>query len=153
MTRFSFMCINPYSHHQHIIKSLKCGCRCPGAKKTLVWRTAIFLTCCWELSSVLHFNIESPFRDNMKIRWSWWESLNDDVIKWKHFSRYWPFVQGIHRSPVNFPRKSQWRGALMFSLICAWIKWLNKQPWGWWFEMPSCPLWCHCNDIGKTAPL
>ena len=18
---------------------------------------------------------------------------------------------------------------------------------GWWFEMPSCPLWCHCNDI------
>ena len=23
---------------------------------------------------------------------------------------------------------------------------LSKQPWGWWFEMPSCPLWCHCND-------
>ena len=26
---------------------------------------------------------------------------HDDVIKWKHFSRYWPFVRGIHRSPVN----------------------------------------------------
>ena len=25
----------------------------------------------------------------------------DDVIKWKHFTRYWPFVRGIHRSPVN----------------------------------------------------
>ena len=24
---------------------------------------------------------------------------HDDVIKWKHFSRYWPFVLGIHRSP------------------------------------------------------
>ena len=24
---------------------------------------------------------------------------NDEVIKWKHFPRYWPFVQGIHRSP------------------------------------------------------
>ena len=47
--------------------------------------------------------------------------LRDDVIKWKHFPRYWPFVRGIHRSPVNFPRKGQWRGALMFSLICAWI--------------------------------
>ena len=28
---------------------------------------------------------------------------------------------GFHRSPVNFPHKGQWRGALMFSLICAWI--------------------------------
>ena len=25
-------------------------------------------------------------------------------------------------------------------------KWLSKQSWGWWFEMPSCPLWRHCND-------
>ena len=25
----------------------------------------------------------------------------DDVIKWKHFPRQWPYVQGIHRSPVN----------------------------------------------------
>ena len=31
-------------------------------------------------------------------------------------------VQGIHRSPANSPHKGQWRGALMFSLICAWIK-------------------------------
>ena len=22
---------------------------------------------------------------------------HDDVIKWKHFPRYWPFVKGIHR--------------------------------------------------------
>ena len=26
---------------------------------------------------------------------------HDDVIKWKHFPGYWPFVRGIHRSPVN----------------------------------------------------
>ena len=44
---------------------------------------------------------------------------HDDVIKWKHCPRYWPFVWEIHRSPVNFPHKGQWRGALMFSLICA----------------------------------
>ena len=41
-------------------------------------------------------------------------------MKWKHFARYWPFVRGIHRSPVNLPHKGQWRGALKFSLICAW---------------------------------
>ena len=46
---------------------------------------------------------------------------HDDVIKWKHFPRYWPFVRVIHRSPVNIPHKGQWRGALVFSLVCAWI--------------------------------
>ena len=46
---------------------------------------------------------------------------HEDVIKWKHFPRYWPFVRGILRSPVNSRHKGQWRGALMFSLICAWI--------------------------------
>ena len=24
--------------------------------------------------------------------------IHDDVIKWKHFPRNWPFVRGIHRS-------------------------------------------------------
>ena len=44
-----------------------------------------------------------------------WDVLYDDVIKWKHFPRYWPFVRRIHRSPVNSPHKGQWRGVLMFS--------------------------------------
>ena len=56
---------------------------------------------------------------------------HDDVIKWKHFPRYGPFVRGIHRSPVNPPHKGQWRGALMFSSICAWINgWGNNHEAG-----------------------
>ena len=52
---------------------------------------------------------------------------HDDVIKWKHFPRYWPFARGIHRSPVNSPHKGQWRGVLMISLICDWINgWVNN---------------------------
>ena len=47
--------------------------------------------------------------------------LHDDVIKWKHFSRYWSLVREIHRSPMNSPHKGQWDGALMFSLMWAWI--------------------------------
>ena len=39
----------------------------------------------------------------------------DDVIKWKHFPRYWPFFRGIHRSPVDSSHKGQGRGALMYS--------------------------------------
>ena len=43
----------------------------------------------------------------------------------------WPFVWGIHRSPVNSPHKGQWRGALIFSLICAWINtWVNSREAG-----------------------
>ena len=57
--------------------------------------------------------------------------LNCDVISWKHFSRYWPFVRGIHRWPVNSPHKGQWRGALIFTLICAWIdSWVHNRKAG-----------------------
>ena len=56
---------------------------------------------------------------------------HDDVIKRKHLPRYWPFVRGIHRLPVNSPHKGQWHGALMFSLICAWINgWVNNREAG-----------------------
>ena len=52
---------------------------------------------------------------------------HDDVIKWDHFPRYWPFVRRIYRLPVNSPHKGQRRGALMFSLICTWINaWVNN---------------------------
>ena len=74
-----------------------------------------------------------------------------DVIKWNYFPHYWPFVWGIHRSAVNSPHKGQWRGALMFSLICALNKRLSKQSSGWWFETPLRSLWRHCN--GHSYPL
>ena len=69
---------------------------------------------------------------------TWWVNMrhrdrisHDDVIKWKHFPRYWPFVRGIHRSPVKSPHKDEWRGALTFSLICAWINdWINNREAG-----------------------
>ena len=76
-------------------------------------------------------------------QWLW---HHDDVIKWKHFPRYWLFVRGIHRSPLNSPHKSQWRGALMFFFNLRPNKRFNKQSSGWWFEKPSRSLWRHCND-------
>ena len=54
-------------------------------------------------------------------------SYPDDVIKWKHFSRYWPFVRVIHRSSMDSPHKCQWREALVISLICTWTSsWANN---------------------------
>ena len=59
------------------------------------------------------------------------QTYHDDVIKWKHFPCYWPFVWGIHRSTVNSPHKGQWHGALMSSLICAWTNgWVNNHKAG-----------------------
>ena len=61
---------------------------------------------------------------------------HDDVIKWKHFPRYSPFVQWIHWSLVNSPHKGQWHGALMLCLICAWIN-------GWVNNLEAGDLSCH----------
>ena len=41
------------------------------------------------------------------------------------------FSTWIHLLPGNSPHKGQWRGALMFSFICAWIKcWGNNREAG-----------------------
>ena len=76
--------------------------------------------------------------------------LHDDVIKWKHFPRYWSFVRGIHRWPVNSP--SQRPVTRSFDVFCDLClnKRLSKHSWGRWFETPSHPLWRHCNVIGYT---
>ena len=51
----------------------------------------------------------------------------DDVIKWKQFSRYWP----LWEESTGHPHKDQRRGALQFSLICAWINgWANNRDVG-----------------------
>ena len=82
--------------------------------------------------------------------------LHEDVIKWKHFLRYWPFVWGNHRSPLNSPQKGKWHGALMFSLIFARINgWVNNREAGdlrrhrghydvtvMDFGAPTCYIWC-----------
>ena len=57
------------------------------------------------------------------------------VAWWRHqmeiFSALLTLCVGIHRSPVNSPHVGQSRGALMFSLICAWINgWVNNREAG-----------------------
>ena len=76
---------------------------------------------------------------------------HDDVIKWKHFPRYWPFVQGIHRLPVNSQAKTS-DADLWYLFDLRMNKRLSKQAWGWWLETPSGPLWRHCNVNMRTLP-
>ena len=81
--------------------------------------------------------------------------IHDDDIKWKHFPRYWPFVQlALWNSPVTgeFPPQRPQTRSFDVSLICVLNKLLSEQSWGWWFETPS-HLWRHCNVRGHLAPM
>ena len=72
------------------------------------------------LSRWLHSNDRE-----MPVKIQWWRHQMET------FSALLAFVRGIHRSTVNSQHKGQWRGALMFSLICAWINsWVNNREAG-----------------------
>ena len=75
--------------------------------------------------------------------WQW----HDDVIKWKHSPRYWSFVRGTHRSPVNS------RSFNVFFDLRLNQQW-SEQWRSWWFETPLRSLWRHydgqfqiCNPV------
>ena len=116
-----------------------CSCSILGYHISTILHMTAQLLCHFRIIVVYVDKGKSNFyriRITMEKRWwhgiwptnPWWQlTMHDDVIKWKHFPHYWPFMQGIHRSPVNSPHKGQWRGALMFSLICVWINnWVNN---------------------------
>ena len=75
------------------------------------------------------------------------ENWHDDVIKWKHFPRYWPFFAG--NSPVTGEFPAQRPVTLSFDVFfdLRLNKRWSKQCRGWWFEAPSCPWWRHCIDM------
>ena len=72
-----------------------------------------------------------------------------DIIKWKPFPRYWSFVVGIHRSPVNSPDKGPMMRTLMFlwcgsaSAVKQTLKWLVI-----WDSMAF--IWRHRNELWNT---
>ena len=64
--------------------------------------------------------------DAIWLQWYIWWRRQMEI-----FSALLALCGGIHRSPVNFPHKGQWRAALVFSLICAWMNgWVNNHETG-----------------------
>ena len=80
---------------------------------------------CWEFSCVT---------DNQGTTW------------WRHqmetFSTLLALCVG--NSPVTGEFPSQRPVTRSFRVF--FVLSLNKCLWGWWFEMPSCSLWHHCNE-------
>ena len=73
------------------------------------------------------------------------QSFHDDVIKWKHFPRYWSFVRGI-RSPVTDEFPSQRPVTRSFDVFfeLRLKKWLSQPSRRRWFETLSRSLSRHC---------
>ena len=87
------------------------------------------LKCPIPVTLLLLSNNEHKLHSMNVVEWFLATCNHDDVIKWKHFPCYWPFLRGIHQ--VSSPHKGQWRGALMLSLICARINsWVNNREAG-----------------------
>ena len=82
-----------------------------------------------------------------------WLSLSFSIpsfsaLWWRHQMEallcHWPFVRGIHRWPVDSPHKCQWRGALLFSMMCAWTN-------GWANNRDAGDLGCHIAHCDVTV--
>ena len=75
--------------------------------------------------------------------------FRDDVMKWKHFLRNWPFVREIHQFPAQRPVTRSFDVFIDLRLNER----LSKQSWAWWFETLSRPLWRHCNVMVQSSAI
>ena len=127
---YPFIPYVPFFLWQHAV----CGSKLHSSKKfkqLLHYLMSLFLFCvvlCFY--SLFWFGSYAPKHIYSQLK---------DIIKWKQFPRYWPFVRGIH------PHNGQWRGAFDVFFDLRLNKRLSKQSWDWWFETPSRPLWRHNN--------
>ena len=129
------------------------GCYIPTTFSTISQHDYAYTVCLWNLVSHSRgFALQSLLALHMFIPPQRYAThLHDDVIKWKYFPRCWPFVSGIHRSPVNSPHKRPVTMCFDAFFDLPMNKRLSKLWWGWWFETPSRLLWRQCN--GKDMSL
>ena len=106
-------------------------------KKLPVWQLSVFRFPTlnrpvrgYHMHSMCSCIMDRQFGSRASMQWV----IHYDVIKWKHFSRCWPFVRGIHRSPVDSPRKGPVTRALLS----------NSGLIGW--PVPTL-LWRSCHSI------
>ena len=87
------------------------------------------------------FTVKSYFPHHLQAN----ECCNKITVIWTLY-----YVCCIHFTSNEYSHhKGQGRGAMMFSLICVWKR-LSKQSGGWWFEIPSRPLWRHRNAVTQN---
>ena len=108
-------------------------CCTPGCMGWYSWWRLCVRVCC----RIWRWRSRSPRLASAGCRTGGW---HDDVIKWKHFPRYWPFTGEF---PAQRPVTRSFD--VFFDLLLN--KRLSKQSWGWWFETLSRSLWRHRNEV------
>ena len=73
---------------------------------------------------------------------------------WRHQMETFSALLAIcaRNSPVTgeFPAQRPVRRSFDVFFYLSPNKRLSKQPWGWWFRTPSCPLWRH-NNVNQNV--
>ena len=80
-----------------------------------------------------------------------WHNIVDEVMSWKYFLYYWPFVRGIHQS-LDFPRKGQIMQSFNVSFVVGLNKLFKKQSSSWWFQINALMQDCS-NSIANTLEI
>ena len=82
--------------------------------------------------------------------------LHNDIMIWKRFQHYWPFVCGIHQSLVDSPHKGPVAWIFDVSFGVTLNKLLDKRTSGRWFNSlrPSdAYVWMNYDNIGSDNGL
>ena len=88
--------------------------RASNVENIFWWRHHMLSGFCWIL------RLYNPAYDWIRATWEPWKMVTS--AWWRHqMEKFSALLTICHRSPVNSPLKCQWRGELMFSLICVWI--------------------------------
>ena len=82
-----------------------------------------------------------------------WEGFEDMKPWWRHQMETVSALPAIcaENSPVpgEFPAQRPVTRSFDVFFDLRLNKRLSKQPWGWWLDSLSCPLWRHRNALGK----
>ena len=86
---------------------------------------------------ISYFNLLSPLL--AKVVHAWWRHQMEP------FSASLAICAGNSPVPGEFPAQRPVTRSFEIFFDLRLNKRMSKQPWGWWFETLSCPLWRHCN--------
>ena len=143
-------CHGNFLHYWPFVRGIMCRSRMPCQVFSSPNADYKVTRVIFEISSVIGDSDTSIRLDDL-IRNGWQGfQKHDDVTKWKHFPRYWPFVGG--NSPVTgeFPAQRPVTRSFDVFFDLRLNKRFSKLSWGWWFQTQSLSLCRHCNESCGT---
>ena len=124
--------VNKHTDFMHFVWSCTLSVRCEFVWSIYPYRSGL-LHWHWAIAMIVPLSVKEP--------WMIWGTVEYQTTT-KYIKALLALCEGNHRSPVDSPHKGQWRGALMFSLICAWTN-------GCANNLDAGDLTCHraCYDV------